>query len=86
MYNNKEGTDWDSFRGTIHVATGRTGSKTYDSVSEKPWNNFFHNPMAEPIYLGVKSEGVVLHVTAMGVSGQLIDEWTLVKTNSKSGE
>ena len=86
MYNNKEGTDWDSFRGTIHVATGRTGSKTYENLSEKPWNVFFHNPMAEPIYLGVKSEGVVLHVTAMGVSGQLIDEWTLVKTNSKSGE
>ena len=85
-YNNQDGTDQDSVRGTIHVATGRTGSKTYDNVSEKAWNIFFHNPMTEPMYLSVKSAGDALNVTAMGVSGQLIDDWTLVKANSKSGE
>ncbi|MHC1761148.1 MAG: purple acid phosphatase family protein [Negativicutes bacterium] len=86
MYNIEDGAARDSVRGTIHVSTGRTGSKTYDNVSEKTWNIFFHNPIAEPMYLSVKSTGDVLNVTAMGVSGQLIDDWTLVKTNSKSGE
>lgn len=86
MYNNKDGEVRDFVGGAIHVTTGRTGSKTYDNVSEKTWNVFFHNPIAEPMYLSVKSAGDVLTVTAMGVSGQLIDDWTLVKTNSKSGE
>lgn len=64
-------------QGSIYVATGRSGSKTYSDSIAKEWNNFFYNPLDEPNYLTVEVEGNLLTVKAFGQSGGLIDAWTL---------
>lgn len=67
-------------RRTIHVATGRTGTKTYSDVEGKAWNEFFHNPQKEPLYLIVGVERDALRLQAWELSGRLIDEWLIDKT------
>jgi hypothetical protein len=86
MYNNEDEIVQVPVQGAIHVPTGRTGSKTYANVSGKEWNVFFHNPEEEPMYLTVNSSGDILSVKAMGLSGQLIDEWAIEKSPSKPGK
>jgi hypothetical protein len=65
--------------GTIYVATGRSGSKTYSDSIAKDWNNFFYNPLDEPNYLTVEVEGGSLTVKAFKQSGGLIDAWSITK-------
>jgi hypothetical protein len=65
--------------GTIYVATGRSGSKTYSDSIAKDWNNFFYNPLGEPNYLTVEVEGGLLTVKAFRQSGRLIDAWSIAK-------
>jgi len=66
-------------RGTLHVATGRTGSKTYGTVTAKPWNNVFINPTEQPMFLSVTVNSDTLQVGVFGQNGELVDSWTLVK-------
>ena len=66
-------------RGTLHVATGRTGSKTYGTVTAKPWNNVFINPTEQPIFLSVTVNSDTLQVGVFGQNGELVDSWTMVK-------
>jgi len=73
-----------SNQGTIYVATGRSGTKTYRDVVAKSQNEFFYNPLDEPNYLTVQVKGDNLTVKAFKQSGILIDDWTINKTtNSK---
>ena len=65
--------------GTLHVATGRTGTKTYSTVDEKPWNNFFFNPVNQPIYLTATVDGAILRVGVFGQNGELLDSWQITK-------
>jgi len=65
--------------GTIYVATGRSGTKTYHDVSTKGWNEFFYNPLDEPNYLTVEVKGDSLTVKAFKQSGTLIDDWMIKK-------
>ena len=65
--------------GTIYVATGRSGTKTYQDVLAKGWNEFFYNPLDEPNYLTVEVRGSSLTVKAFKQSGILIDNWTINK-------
>jgi hypothetical protein len=65
--------------GTVYVATGRSGSKTYPSSIEREWNNFFYNPLDEPNYLTVEVKGNLLTVKAFHQSCGLIDEWSITK-------
>jgi hypothetical protein len=67
-------------QGTVHVATGRTGTKTYSTVRPKAWNAVFHNPTDQPNYLVVTVADGVLRVGAIGIDGELIDAWLLEKT------
>ena len=66
-------------KGTIYVATGRSGSKTYSDVLAKDWNAFFCNPQDEPNYLTVEVAKDSLQVKAFKQSGELIDAWSIDK-------
>lgn len=68
-----------SAKGTIYVATGRSGTKTYHDVWKKEWNEFFYNPLDEPNYITVEVKGDLLTVKAFKQSGILIDAWTIDK-------
>lgn len=66
-------------KGTIYVATGRSGTKTYKDTAINEWNTFFYNPLDEPNYLVVEVEGNVLNVRTYKQSGILIDDWSIHK-------
>lgn len=70
-------------KGTIYVAAGRSGTKTYRDVAAKDWNEFFYNPIEEPNYLVVEVRGENLKVRAFKQSGILIDEWNINKESEK---
>lgn len=65
--------------GTIYVATGRSGSKSYRDATDKWWNDRFHNPLEEPNYLVLEIKSDELIVRAFRQSGVLLDEWKIVK-------
>ena len=69
----------DGRQGTIHIATGRSGSKTYADSAKSELDDFFYNPQAEPNYLSVEVENENLTVRAYQADGSLIDEWRLEK-------
>ena len=66
--------------GVWHVATGRTGTKTYKTVEAKPWNSVFINPVERPMYMSVTMSGNMLIVGAFDQTGELLDSWELHKT------
>lgn len=68
-----------SSAGTIYVATGRSGSKTYSDSIAKQWDEFFYNPLDEPNYLTVEVAGDSMTVKAFKQSGGLIDAWSITK-------
>lgn len=70
-------------QGTIYVATGRSGSKTYSTVAAHPLNEFFYNPQDEPIYLVVSVQTDSISVQAFKQNGTLIDTWTVEKVKNK---
>ncbi|QDR82289.1 purple acid phosphatase family protein [Sporomusa termitida] len=65
--------------GTIYVASGRSGTKTYLNTAAKEWNRFFHNPVAAATYITVETGGHWLRVNAFSHSGLLIDAWEINK-------
>ena len=67
------------FPGTIHVAAGRSGTKTYPDPAQQVWNESFYNPLDEPNYLTVEVGRNVLLVKAFKASGALLDMWSLHK-------
>ena len=67
-------------RGVWHIATGRTGTKTYKTVEAKPWNELFINPLERPMFLTVTISGAALQVGAFDQNGELMDSWQLDKT------
>lgn len=66
--------------GVWHLATGRSGTKTYNTVEKKPWNRVFINPTERPVFLTVTVNGDTLQVGAIDQSGELLDSWELTKT------
>ena len=73
-----------SLHGTVYVATGRSGSKTYRLTSENQLNEFFYNPQEEPNYLTVDVKLDRITVKAFKQSGALIDGWIIYKTTKQS--
>ena len=69
----------NGFPGTIHVAAGRSGTKTYPDPAQQVWNESFYNPLDEPNYLTVEVGRNVLLVKAFKASGALLDMWSLHK-------
>lgn len=66
-------------KGTVYVATGRSGTKTYKDTVIKDWDQFFHDSVSEPNYLTVEVKDNVLTVKAFTQSGTLIDAWSIEK-------
>lgn len=69
----------NGFPGTVHVATGRSGAKTYPDPARQSWNESFYNPLDEPNYLTVEVGHTMLLVKAFKASGALLDMWSLHK-------
>ncbi len=65
--------------GTIYVASGRSGTKTYANTVAKDWNQFFLNPLAAATYITVETGGNSLRVSAFSQNGLLIDTWEISK-------
>jgi len=79
------GVPVESFaKGTVYVATGRSGTKTYPNTVAKGWNKFFYNPQDEPNYITVEVAGNILTVKAFKQSGVLIDVWSIDKGKPSS--
>ena len=70
-------------KGTVYVATGRSGTKTYKDTIAKEWDQFFHDPVHEPNYLTVEVKEHVLTVQAFTQSGMLIDAWSIEKATGQ---
>lgn len=66
-------------QGTIYVATGRSGTKTYRNLLAKDFHEFFYDPQDEPNYLVVEMRKTGLQVKAVKQSGVLIDSWVIDK-------
>lgn len=66
-------------RGTIYVATGRSGTKFYPKAAAKVTDVFFYNPQSGPIYLSVEVATNRFHVQALTSDGKLLEEWELTK-------
>jgi acid phosphatase type 7 len=66
-------------KGTVYVATGRSGTKTYQDPVVKVGDKFFCNPLDEPNYLVVEVKNDRLMVRNFKKSGALIDDWSIDK-------
>lgn len=69
--------------GTVYIAAGRSGTKTYKDTVVNNWDEFFYNPLDEPNYLTVEVRNDILTVKAFKQSGALMDTWTVNKINGK---
>lgn len=67
-------------KGTVYVAAGRSGTKTYQDNVSKDWNEFYYNPFHDPNYITVEVTGEIMTVKAFNQDGVLIDEWSIDKT------
>ena len=76
----------NGFPGTVHVATGRSGAKTYPDPAQQVWNESFYNPLDEPNYLTVEVGHTMLLVKAFKASGVLLDMWSLHKLRPAAGQ
>lgn len=69
----------DPSMGTIYIASGRSGTKTYKSAITKEYNEVFYNPVDEPNYITVEINGSTLQAKVFKQSGVLIDDWVISK-------
>ncbi|MDP4128199.1 MAG: metallophosphoesterase family protein [Bacillota bacterium] len=69
----------DPAKGTIYVATGRSGSKTYDNTLANEWDEFFYNPLDQPNYISVEVDENCLLLKAFQQDGTIIDAWGINK-------
>lgn len=69
----------DPARGTIYVATGRSGTKTYHDMRPMNWDQAFYNPLDQPNYITVDVTTDRLTVKALKQNGTIIDQWSIDK-------
>jgi hypothetical protein len=65
--------------GTVYYVTGRSGSKYYSILMQKPFDAFFYNPLDQPNYLVVEIVGSKLTVRAVKQDGSLISTFFIDK-------
>ena len=65
--------------GLKHVATGRSGSKTYHDMVRREWDEFFYNPLESPVYLAAEVDGMKFTVRVYDQNGHCIDTWDIQK-------
>ena len=69
-------------KGTIYIASGRSGTKTYRDNVSKTWNEFFHNPIFEPNYITVEVKVNLLAIKSFGQNGSLLDAWSIERQSA----
>lgn len=65
--------------GTVYTTVGRSGTKYYETVGAKSWDEQFVNATDTPTYSVVKIANGLLYVQVFKQNGELLDEWSLVK-------
>jgi len=65
--------------GTIYSTVGRSGTKYYDTVGAKSWDEQFANVTDMPTYSVVKVTKGLLYIQVFKQNGELLDEWSLLK-------
>lgn len=64
-------------RGSIYIATGRSGTESWDASRRKPTDAVYYNPMDMPMYLTLQVEPKDFRVTAFKNDGTIIDTTTI---------
>lgn len=73
--------DTQAETGTIYIATGRSGTESWDAARRKPTDVVYYNPMDMPMYLTLQVEPKDFRVTAFKNDGTIIDT-TTIATNA----
>ena len=68
-----------SVNGTVYVAVGRSGTKTYDTVDKKSWDIDFLNPVDQPVYDVVTMNEDYILIQIFRQNGEFIDQWQITK-------
>lgn len=63
----------------VYMATGRSGTKTSPNKTAREWNDWYFNPLNEPVYTIVSIEKNSLTAKIYGRSGSLLYEWELCR-------
>lgn len=69
--------DTQAETGTIYIATGRSGTESWDASRRKPTDAVYYNPMDMPMYLTLQVEPKDFRVTAFKNDGTIIDTTTI---------
>lgn len=69
--------DTQAETGTIYIATGRSGTESWDAARRKPTDVVYYNPMDMPMYLTLQVEPKDFRVTAFKNDGTIIDTTTI---------
>lgn len=63
--------------GTTYIATGRSGTESWDGSVKKPTDVVYYNPTDQPMYLKLQVQSEQLIVTAIKDDGTIIDTATI---------
>lgn len=63
--------------GIVYIACGRSGTKAYQTKEAKAWNDWFFNPVDEPVYMVVNIEEGGMIVEAYGWNNKQLVSWQL---------
>lgn len=69
--------DTQAKTGTIYIATGRSGTESWDASRRKPTDVVYYNPIDMPMYLTLQVEPADFRVTAFKNDGTIIDTATI---------
>ncbi len=76
--------DKQAASGTVYVATGRSGTESWDASRRKPTDAVYYNPMDMPMYLTLQVEPKAFRVTAFKNDGTVIDTTTIATDTAPS--
>jgi len=65
--------------GLVYMAAGRSGTKTSPRCTMREWNEWFFNPLVEPVYLVVTLDEERLNVEVYGRENRCLAVWQLAK-------
>lgn len=69
--------DKQAATGTVYIATGRSGTESWDASRRKPTDVVYYNPIDMPMYLALQVEPKEFRVTALKNDGTVIDIATI---------
>lgn len=78
--------DQQAADGTVYIATGRSGTESWDGSRRKPTDVVYYNPIDMPMYLTLQIEPQDFRVTAFKNDGTVIDTTTIATTATTSNQ